>query len=89
MNTNYQAKVIVIGAGISGLATAYYIKKAGHDVLVLEKSQRTGGCIDTVQENGYQIETGPNSFRSSATDLISLLGIKSGDGVVATKPKAQ
>lgn len=53
--------IIVIGAGISGLATAWWLHKAGHDVLVLEKDSHVGGTMRTIHDNGWLIETGPNS----------------------------
>jgi oxygen-dependent protoporphyrinogen oxidase len=59
---------IVIGAGISGLACAYALKKSGQSVVLLEGSARPGGIIQTVFENGYMFELGPQSF--SGTDTI-------------------
>ena len=53
--------VIIIGAGITGLATAHHIKKAGKDFLVLEQSDQVGGVIKTINEKGYIYEMGPNS----------------------------
>lgn len=53
--------VIIIGAGITGLATAHHLKKAGKDFLVLEQTDRVGGVIKTVNEKGYIYEMGPNS----------------------------
>ncbi|MBD3275837.1 MAG: protoporphyrinogen oxidase [Candidatus Marinimicrobia bacterium] len=53
--------VIIIGAGISGLAAAYWIKKAGYSVQILEKSDRAGGSVQTDHQDGYLIEHGPNS----------------------------
>ena len=40
---------IVIGAGHNGLTTAAYLAKAGRSVLVLEKRDRVGGILDTVE----------------------------------------
>lgn len=57
--------VIVVGAGISGLACAYALKKRGVDVAVLEASDATGGLIRSVEENGCLFETGPQSFSTS------------------------
>ncbi|MBI3006141.1 MAG: protoporphyrinogen oxidase, partial [Ignavibacteriales bacterium] len=54
-------KVVVIGAGISGLATAWWLHKQGVDVLVLEKNSHVGGTMQTIHENGWLIETGPHS----------------------------
>lgn len=53
--------VIVIGAGISGLYAAYWLKKRGFSVTVLEKDSEAGGTMKTIHDNGYLIETGPNS----------------------------
>ena len=54
--------VIVIGAGISGLATAHKAKNAGKSVLILEKESMTGGVIQTMHNDFGNFEMGPNSF---------------------------
>jgi monoamine oxidase len=38
-------KVVVVGAGISGICTAYELLRAGYDVTVLERTQRPGNSI--------------------------------------------
>jgi len=71
-------KVIVIGGGISGLTTAYWLHKNGIDVTVLEKKERPGGSIRTEKEKGYLIECGPNStldLYREVDDLCEGLGI--------------
>ena len=65
-------KVIVCGAGISGLAAAHWIQQHGHEVLVLEKSARAGGVIETVEADGYLFEKGPNSFLDNAPETLQL-----------------
>ncbi len=57
---------IVVGAGISGLSCAYGLKKSGENVLLLETSARPGGMIQSIAENGYLFELGPQSFSSTA-----------------------
>lgn len=72
--------VVVVGGGISGLATAYLLQKRGFDVLVLEKAGRTGGAIRSWREDGYLIEAGPNSTLETTpllTSLIAETGIES------------
>lgn len=54
-------KIIVIGAGISGLTTAYLLSKKGFDVTILEKNNSVGGSIESVFENGFLFDRGPNS----------------------------
>jgi len=65
-------KVIVLGAGISGLTTAYLLHKEGYDVTVLEKNDKVGGSIETVIENGLLFDRGPNSALET-TPLIAQL----------------
>jgi len=65
-------KVIVLGAGISGLTTAYLLHQDGYDVTVLEKNDRVGGSIETVVENGLLFDRGPNSALET-TPLIAKL----------------
>ena len=54
-------KVAILGAGITGLVTAYYLKKAGIAFRIFEKSTHIGGVIDTREQDGFVYERGPNS----------------------------
>ena len=65
-------KVIVLGAGISGLTTAYLLHNDSYDVTVLEKNDKVGGSIETVIENGLLFDRGPNSALET-TPLIAQL----------------
>ena len=70
-------RVAVIGAGISGLACAYHLQKAGVDVVLWESSDRPGGLIDTIEKDGLLFEAGPQSFQGTDAllELIRELGI--------------
>lgn len=63
---------IVVGAGLTGLTTAFYLKKAGKKVLVLEKNDRVGGVIQTHEENEFLFETGPNTGIIGSPELVQL-----------------
>jgi oxygen-dependent protoporphyrinogen oxidase len=60
MSTQVQA--LVVGAGISGLATAYALQKSQVSTLLVEAAPRPGGVIKSVQRDGYLLECGPQSF---------------------------
>lgn len=53
-------KIIVIGAGLGGLAASALLAKEGHRVTVLEKNSASGGKMNQVSKKGYQFDTGPS-----------------------------
>jgi oxygen-dependent protoporphyrinogen oxidase len=53
---------IVIGAGISGLACAYTLRRRGIDAQLFEASDRAGGVIRSAARDGFLFELGPQSF---------------------------
>lgn len=70
MSNHIDADVIVVGGGISGLASAWGMQQQGARVLVLEAGAQAGGCIGTAREQGCLLESGPNSALET-TPLIS------------------
>jgi oxygen-dependent protoporphyrinogen oxidase len=75
--TSSRRKVTIIGAGFSGLASAYYLVRAGFDVEVFEKSARVGGLISTLRAQHGPVETAANGFLNSALveELFSSLNV--------------
>jgi oxygen-dependent protoporphyrinogen oxidase len=72
-------KIAIIGAGITGLTTAFELKEKGIDCTVFEASDRVGGCIKTVHQDGFLVECGPNSILDTHPDLghlITRLGLE-------------
>ncbi len=72
-------KVIVIGAGISGLTTAFWLKEAGCDVTILEKGKEVGGAMETVFANDFLFDRGPNSgleITPLISEIVEKVGLK-------------
>jgi oxygen-dependent protoporphyrinogen oxidase len=57
--------VVVVGAGISGLATAFGLQQRGVAVEVVDAAMRAGGVIGTTHRDGALVESGPNSTLDS------------------------
>lgn len=64
------AKVVVLGAGIAGLATAYELGKAGYDVTILEAQDRTGGRNRTIRGGDSLTELGGATQRAKFSDDV-------------------
>ena len=65
--------VAIVGAGIAGLCTAYWLEKQGYDVTVFEKHKHIGGAIITKKENGFLMDLGPNSTLETSEVLKKLV----------------
>ena len=63
-------KVAIIGAGMTGLVTAFYLKKAEIPFRIFEKTNHTGGVIETGQQDGFIYEKGPNSGVIANTETV-------------------
>jgi oxygen-dependent protoporphyrinogen oxidase len=67
-----QTDILIVGAGITGLTAAYYLKKAGKDCLVVEEQDRIGGAIRTEREEGFIYESGPNTGVLGQPEVFAL-----------------
>ena len=70
--------VAVVGAGITGLAAAWHLMRAGRDVVVFDSAAAPGGNIQSERHpDGWLIESGPNSLQETpaVSALIQSLGL--------------
>jgi phytoene desaturase len=70
------ARIVVIGAGVGGLAAATRLQSLGHQVTVCEQSGSIGGKLGTYSRDGYRFDTGPSllTLPSVFTDLFAATG---------------
>jgi oxygen-dependent protoporphyrinogen oxidase len=84
------ASVAVIGAGITGLTAAFWLKQRGTSVVVYEAADRAGGVIRSERQSGYLAELGPSSMSAptaATAALISELGLDA--SVVHASPEVR
>lgn len=70
--------VIIVGAGITGLAAGFELSLRQIPFRILEASPRSGGLIHTARADGFTIESGPESVlvqKPAALELVDALGL--------------
>ena len=67
-----QTDILIIGAGLTGLTTGFWLTRAGKDIHILEKADRVGGQIHTFRENDFIYESGPNTGVVSYPEVAEL-----------------
>lgn len=64
--------ILVVGAGLTGLTTAFQLIKQGRRVIVIDRSNTVGGQIKTHREDGFIAESGPNTGVISYPEVAEL-----------------
>lgn len=88
-------RVVVVGAGLAGLATALRLRGAGREVTVVERGPGPGGRAGVVRRGGYVLDTGPSVFTAPEllADTLAAVGDKLDDRLemvpLATTYRAQ
>jgi protoporphyrinogen oxidase len=63
----------IVGAGVSGLTTAYHLLKADQKVLIVERDQRVGGLGKSYNYDGHIFDTGPKRFHTDDQIVIDFI----------------
>jgi 1-hydroxy-2-isopentenylcarotenoid 3,4-desaturase len=69
-------RVVVVGGGIAGLATAALLASRGHSVDLLEKNDELGGRVGSIERDGFRFDTGASWYLMPEVfeHFFSLLG---------------
>ncbi|MGY1752647.1 phytoene desaturase family protein [Blastococcus sp. SYSU D01042] len=69
-------RVVVVGAGLAGLATALRLRGAGREVTVVERGAGPGGRAGRVESGGFALDTGPSVFTAPEVlaDTLAAVG---------------
>jgi oxygen-dependent protoporphyrinogen oxidase len=65
--------VAIIGAGITGLTAAFYLKRKGIPVTVYEAGGHVGGVIQSIRRDGFLAECGPNTLLETSPKIAQLV----------------
>jgi phytoene desaturase len=78
--------VVVIGAGLGGLAAAAHLIKAGHTVTIVERESIPGGRAGMITEAGFRLDNGPtvltmpnllaDAFAAAGAEMADFVTIK-------------
>ena len=83
--TEKQKKIIIVGAGLAGLAAGFELKRAGHTPIILEAQQRVGGRVYTLRDpftEGLYAEVGAMRIPRAHTlsmEYVEKFGLKTND----------
>ena len=78
--------VVVVGAGLGGLAAAAHLSRAGHTVTVVERESIPGGRAGMITEAGFRLDNGPtvltmpdllaDAFAAAGAEMADFVTIK-------------
>ncbi|MFF3624500.1 FAD-dependent oxidoreductase [Streptomyces sp. NPDC002467] len=76
LSSSNHADVVIVGAGVSGLAAAHHLIAAGVTVTVLESADDPGGRMATVSADGFRLDRIGQLLNTSYTELERTPGLE-------------
>lgn len=88
MNDSKYTPVVIIGGGLTGLSLAAGLDMKGIPFILLERANRLGGQIRTLQKDGFTFEVGPNTGTISTPEVVELFEYAAPDAVLEVAQSA-
>ncbi|HEX20664.1 MAG TPA: FAD-binding protein, partial [Acidiferrobacteraceae bacterium] len=73
MPNNRKANVVILGAGLAGLAAGHALSRNGRDILVIERDSGVGGLAKTVHHAGFRFDIGGHRFKTTNPSIENLV----------------
>ena len=80
------SRIIILGAGVTGLSLSWRLGLLGVKTTVLESSKTIGGLAGMLREDGYCMDFGPHSFFSEDTEILDTV-LKLFDNTLKPRPR--
>jgi protoporphyrinogen oxidase len=66
-------KILIVGAGIGGLASGHFLREAGRDLDIYERAPVPGGRIQLLEKEGSRVDVGTQYFHTNYLETLKLL----------------
>jgi protoporphyrinogen oxidase len=84
-----QQRVVVLGAGVSGLSAAWVLARKGYDVTLLEKASSAGGLAVTKRRGEYEYDLGPHNIHTVHSHIVDFFRRHLGDLFFEHNPRSK
>lgn len=69
-NEKIKNKIVILGAGATGLSAGLRLIDKGYDVIILEKAEQPGGLAKTITRGDYRLDIGPHHLFSQNEEIL-------------------
>ena len=87
MRLNHAEDIVILGAGLAGLAAGYVLTRSGTDTLIIERDSTVGGLAKTIHRLDFRFDMGGHRFiaNNKKIERFVLQEVLKGDVLVVTR----
>lgn len=79
-------KIAIIGGGLSGVSAAWNLADNGHDITIIDKSNRIGGLAKTIRNGEYNYDIGPHNIHTRHENVLHFIKKKIKGNLIEHNP---